>query len=145
MWGRNWTFHVECDESSISRRRVPYTTHETKVQFRPLAVYHIFHDTNTQSLFCLCKSRGIDFFQIFFFRIRIRIMTRIRLSLWNSFEKLFFTYWRYPPNLVLLRKVFVKINILLRIRIRIMILLWILIPVLHLIHRRYPPNFVWIR
>ena len=29
----------------MSRRKVPYTSHETQVQFRPLAVYHIFHDT----------------------------------------------------------------------------------------------------
>ena len=27
--GSNWTFHVECDGNSISRRRVPYTSHET--------------------------------------------------------------------------------------------------------------------
>ena len=27
------------------------------------------------------------FFRIFFFRIRIRIMSRIRISLWNSLEK----------------------------------------------------------
>ena len=47
VWGRNWTLHVECDVSSMSRRRVPYTSHETKVQFQPLAVYHIFHDTHT--------------------------------------------------------------------------------------------------
>ena len=24
--GRNWTFHVECDVSSMNRRRVPYHT-----------------------------------------------------------------------------------------------------------------------
>ena len=62
---------------------------------------------------------------------------------WN---KLFIIYWRYPPNLVTLRKVYVKIKILFRIRIRIkiMILLQISIPDLRFIHRRHPPNFVWI-
>ena len=62
-------------------------------------------------------------------------------------RKLFFICLRYPPNLVSLRKVFVKIKILfrIRIRIRIMILLWISIPDLHFIHRRHLPNFVWIR
>ena len=34
-------------------------SHETKVQFRPLA-YHIFHNTNTYSPFCLCKRGGIE-------------------------------------------------------------------------------------
>ena len=91
VWGRNWIFHVESNVSNMGRRRVPYTSHEMKVQFRPLAVYHIFHDTDTYSPFCLCKWRGIErhrlFSNFFFFRIRIRIMTRIRISLWNSFEK----------------------------------------------------------
>ena len=35
-------------------------SHETKVQFRPLAVYHIFHNTDTYSPFCLCKRGGIE-------------------------------------------------------------------------------------
>ena len=62
-------------------------------------------------------------------------------------RKLFFMCKRYSPNLVSLRKVFVKIKILFRIgiRIRIMILLWVSIPDLNFIHRRHPPNFVWIR
>ena len=88
VWGRNWTFHVECHVSSMSRRRVPYTSHETKVQFRPLVVYHIFHDPDNESPFCLCKWREIERLLLeFFFRIRIRIITRIKISLWNSFEK----------------------------------------------------------
>ena len=131
VWRRNWTFHVECDVSSMSWRRVPYTSHETKVQFRPLAVYHIFHDTDT--------SRGIDFFQIFFFRIRIATMTRIRISLWNSFEKVILYILKIPT------KFFVKTKILFKMRIRIMIFLWVSIPDLHFIHGRHPPNFVWIR
>ena len=44
VWGGNWTFHVECDMSSMSWRRVPYTSHETKVQFRRL-LYIIFFIT----------------------------------------------------------------------------------------------------
>ena len=43
--GRNWTFYVKCDVSSTSR--VLYTSHETKVQFRPLAANHIFHNSDT--------------------------------------------------------------------------------------------------
>ena len=35
-------------------------SHETKLQFRPLAVNHIFHNTYTDSPFCLCKRGGID-------------------------------------------------------------------------------------
>ena len=42
LWGRNLTFHVECDVSSMSRRRVPYTSHETKVQFRLIILLIIF-------------------------------------------------------------------------------------------------------
>ena len=40
--GINRTFHVECDVSSTSQRRV--LSHETVVQFRPLAAYYIFHN-----------------------------------------------------------------------------------------------------
>ena len=60
-------------------------------------------------------------------------------------RKFFFICYRYPPNLVSLRKVFVKIENLFRIRIGIMILLWISIPHVHFIHRRHPPNFFCIR
>ena len=35
-------------------------SHETKVQFRPLAGYLVFHDTDTYSPFCLCERRGIE-------------------------------------------------------------------------------------
>ena len=35
-------------------------SHETKVQFRPLAVYHIFYDTDTYSLLSLYKRGGIE-------------------------------------------------------------------------------------
>ena len=35
-------------------------SHETKVQFRQLAVYHIFHNTDTYSLFSLYKRGGIE-------------------------------------------------------------------------------------
>ena len=42
---RNWTFHVECDMSSTSQRRVLYTSHETKVQFRTLLLHTIFFKT----------------------------------------------------------------------------------------------------
>ena len=85
------------------------------------------------------------FFRIFF------LGSRSGSWPWSGFhyeihwKQLFFIYERYPPNLVSLRKVFVKIKILFRIRIRIMTLLWISIPDLHFIHRRHPPNFVWIR
>ena len=41
--GRNWTFHVECDVSSISRNGVLYTSQETKVQFRLLAAYIFYY------------------------------------------------------------------------------------------------------
>ena len=34
-------------------------SHETKVQFRPLAVYHIFRNTDTYSPFCLCQRGSI--------------------------------------------------------------------------------------
>ena len=37
----------------------PRKSHDTKVQFRPLA-YHIFHNTDTESPFCLCKRGGIE-------------------------------------------------------------------------------------
>ena len=32
----------------------------TRVQFWPLVVYHIFHNTDTYSPFCLCKRGGIE-------------------------------------------------------------------------------------
>ena len=44
--GRNFTFHIDCDVNSTSRRRALYTSHETKVQFRPFAAYHIFRNTD---------------------------------------------------------------------------------------------------
>ena len=34
--------------------------HEIKIQFRPLAVYHIFHNTDTYSLVSLYKRGGIE-------------------------------------------------------------------------------------
>ena len=48
------TFHVECDVSSINRRRVPYHT-RLKSNFEPLTVYHICNNTDTYSLFSLYK------------------------------------------------------------------------------------------
>ena len=35
-------------------------SHETKVQFRSLAVYHLFHNTDTSSPFCLGKRGNIE-------------------------------------------------------------------------------------
>ena len=35
-------------------------SHETKAQFRPLAICHIFHNTDTYSLFSLYKRGGIE-------------------------------------------------------------------------------------
>ena len=35
-------------------------SHETKVLFRPLTIYHIFHNTDTYSLFSLYKRGGIE-------------------------------------------------------------------------------------
>ena len=37
-----------------------FTSHETKVQFRPLAVYHTFHNTDTESPFFLYKRGGSE-------------------------------------------------------------------------------------
>ena len=47
---KNLTFHVECDVSSTSRRRLLYTSHETKVKFRTFATFHIFHNTDTSRI-----------------------------------------------------------------------------------------------
>ena len=49
---RVWCEQYEPKESTLS--------HETKVQFRPLAVYHIFHNTDTYSLFSLYERGGIE-------------------------------------------------------------------------------------
>ena len=50
-------------------------SHETKVQFRPLAVDHIFHKTDTYSLFSLYKRGGIK-------------SKAFKVKIWNkNFEK----------------------------------------------------------
>ena len=45
--------------SSKSRRRVLYISHETKVQFRTLAAYHIFITQIHKETVCFCKREGI--------------------------------------------------------------------------------------
>ena len=114
------------------------------VKFRSGSGYHLVIDFCIIIFYMLMILMEFSFvpqhfFRIFFFRIRISIMTRIRISLLNSLGKVI------PPNFLSFLKVFFKIKILFMIRIRIMILLWISIPDLHFIHRRHPPNFVWIR
>ena len=58
--GKNWSFHDECDVSSMSQGRVLYTSHETKFQFRPLAAYHISHNRYIKSPFRFCKRGSIE-------------------------------------------------------------------------------------
>ena len=48
------------DVCNIGRRRALYTSQETKVQFWPLAAYHIFHNRYIKSPFCFCKRGGIE-------------------------------------------------------------------------------------
>ena len=69
-----------------------YLTHHTRRKFNfDRLLYIIFFMTQIHGVRFVSvngeASRGIDFSQIFFFRIRIRIMTRIRISLLNSFKK----------------------------------------------------------
>ena len=49
---RVWCEQYKSKKSTLS--------HETKVQFRPLAVYHIFYNTDTYSLFSFYKRGGIE-------------------------------------------------------------------------------------
>ena len=58
--GRDWIFHVGCIVSGMSRRQVLYTSEETKVQFWPLAAYHIFHNRYIKSSVGFWKRRGIE-------------------------------------------------------------------------------------
>ena len=88
------------------------------------------------------------FFRIrFCFRIRIRIMNRIRIAQCNSLEKVILHMLKIFKKFGVAPQSFCEIKILfrIRVRIRIMVLLWISIPDLHFIHRRHPQNFVWIR
>ena len=52
----NFSRRVWCEQYKSKKSTLLY---ETKVQFRPLAVYHIFHNTDTYSLFSLYKRGGI--------------------------------------------------------------------------------------
>ena len=45
---------------AVSKSKKSTLSHKTKVQFRPIAVYHIFHNTYTYSLFSLYKRGGIE-------------------------------------------------------------------------------------
>ena len=54
--GRNWTFHVECDVSSINRRRVPHHTRLKSNFDRLLYIIFLFHHI----LFSLYKREGIE-------------------------------------------------------------------------------------
>ena len=77
--GRNWTFHVKCDVSSMSRGKVPYASHETKVQFRSLAVYHIFHNTDTWR---------VRFVSVNGEASRVKLSIKKKFKCWkNNFEK----------------------------------------------------------
>ena len=53
----NFSRRVWCEQYKSKKTTL---SHETKVQFRPLAVYHIFDNTNTYSLFSLHKRGGIE-------------------------------------------------------------------------------------
>ena len=66
-----------------------YLTHYTRRKFNFDRLLHIifFMTQIHQVRFLSVNGEASTFFRIFFFRIRIRIMTRIRISLWNSFEK----------------------------------------------------------
>ena len=115
------------------------------VKCRSGSGYHLVIDFCIVMFYMLMIFMKFSFVPQSFFRIFFFLGSGFHYEI--HWRKLFFIWWRYPPNLVSLRKVFVKIKILFRLRItiRIMILLWILIPHLHFVHRRHPPNFVWIR
>ena len=53
----NFSGQVWCEQYKSKKSTI---LHETKVQFRPLAVYHIFYNTDTYSLFSLYKRGGIE-------------------------------------------------------------------------------------
>ena len=53
----NFSRRVWCEQYKSKKSTL---SHETKVQFRSLAVYHIFHNTDTYSLFSLYKRGGIE-------------------------------------------------------------------------------------
>ena len=53
----NFSPPVWCEQYKSKKSTL---SHETKVQFRPLAVYHILDNTDTYSLFSLYKRGGIE-------------------------------------------------------------------------------------
>ena len=53
----NFSRRVWCEQYKSKKSTL---SHETKVQFRPLAVYNIFHNTDTYSLFSVYKREGIE-------------------------------------------------------------------------------------
>ena len=59
LWGSNWTFHVECDVSSMNQKRVPYHT-KLKSNFNRLLYIIFFITQDTYSPFRLCKRGGIE-------------------------------------------------------------------------------------
>ena len=79
-----------------------YLTHHTRRKFSfDRLLYIIFFMTHIHRVRFVSVNRkalrGIDFFQNFFF-FRIRIITRIRISLWNSFEKVIFYILKIPTK-----------------------------------------------
>ena len=53
----NFSRRVRCEQYKSKKSAL---SHENKVRFRPLAVYHIFDNTDTYSLFSLYKGGGIE-------------------------------------------------------------------------------------
>ena len=53
----NFSRRVWCEQYQSKKSTL---SHETKVQYWPLAVYHIFHNTDAYSLFSLYKRGGIE-------------------------------------------------------------------------------------
>ena len=71
------------------------------VKFQSGSGYHLVIDFCIVMFYMLMILMSFvpqTFFRIFFFRIRIRIMTKIRISLWNSLEKVIIYILKIPTK-----------------------------------------------
>ena len=122
-----------------------YLTHHTRRKFNfDRLLYIIFFMTQIHRVRFVCvngeASRGIDFFQNFF--LRFRIMTRIRISLWNSFDKVILYILKIPTKFGVTPQSFFENQNSVQDQDHDFTLDFNTRPTFH---TRHPPNFVWIR
>ena len=111
-------------------------------------VFSFIYDYNNFSFFYTYHLSDEKHFVKFLLRSLSEILILIRIFLSILILKLYFMYWRHPPNLVWIRKLFKSYYVHgqtdRQILIRIRILLWILTLELHItrIYWRRLPNLV---